>query len=425
MIIFWFILYNGIVMPFLFATVFVISLYQKKMRTSIIGRLKALRNIKHYIKNKKLTNNIYWFHVSSLGEFYQLKPILEGIRKSDGSHINLVSFSSPSGYENAKSNALDFKFYIPIDFFWTVSKILKTIKPKKIIFVAYDLWPNLVWLAKYNNIHTTIFALHFKKKSFQSKPIIKSFYKTLYESLDSIYTVSDNDVHIINRIISKSNNTTIKMLGNPRYDMVVKNADIFKSKKNIFKREKRIILGSTHHEDDSMIIPSITKLIKEISDLKILHVPHEPKKDRIDKINSDYISLGHNPIILKTIDNFKLPQDQIVILNTVGHLANLYWLGQIAYIGGGMSTGIHNVMEPAIAGLPVLFGPKYDHAPEAEELLSSKGGFCVNNKDEFEKNITEIFYEPEKFDKASKAAKKSIYDNVGSSSAIINGLIHD
>ena len=422
--IFWFITYNIIILPLLVFGVFIISLYEKKMRIGIRGRLKTFYNVKNYIKNND--KDIYWFHVSSLGEFYQLVPVMEGLKK-DSTLLNFVSFSSPSGYENAENKSLDFKFYLPFDFFWSISKIIKIIKPKKMIFVAYDLWPNLVWISKFYNIHTSIFSLSFKKKSHQLKPIVKSFYRTLYEDFNSIYTVSGKDIKSINKIIKKSKNITIRKLGNPRYDMVYNFAKIFKTKssEDILTRQKRIILGSTHLEDDAMIISSLCKLIEKYPELKIFHVPHNPNNDTIKNINVAYKAAGYNPIILTTIDCFNLPRDQIIILNAVGHLSKLYWFGQLAFIGGGMTTGIHNLMEPAVAGLPTIFGPRYSHAPEAEKLIISKGGYCVRNKTEFEKTITKLFDSPEKLENASRAAKNTIYDNLGSSSSIIRGIIHD
>ena len=282
-------------------------------------------------------------------------------------------------------------------------------------------------ISKLYNVHISIFSLGFKKKSHQLKPIVKSFYKTLYEDFNSIYTVSDKDIKSINKIIKKSKNITIRNLGNPRYDMVFNFAKNFKTKssENILMREKVIIAGSTHSEDDIMIIPSLCILIKKYPNLKILHVPHDPDNVVIENINVAYKAAGYNPIILKTIDCFELPKNQITILNAVGYLSKLYWFGQLAFIGGGMSSGIHNVMEPAVAGLPTIFGPRYSHAPEAEKLIISRGGYCVRNKIEFEKIVTKLFDTPEKLENASRAAKNTIYDNLGSSSSIINGIIHD
>ena len=209
--------------------------------------------------------------------------------------------------------------------------------------------------------------------------------------------------------------------------MVFNFAENFKTKssENILMREKIIIAGSTHSEDDIMIIPSLCKLIEKHPDLKILHVPHDPGNVVIENINVAYKAAGYNPIILTTIDCFKLPKHQIIILNAVGHLSKLYWFGQLAFIGGGMSSGIHNVMEPAVAGLPTIFGPRYSHAPEAEKLIMSKGGYCVRNKIEIEKIFIKLLDSPEKLENASRAAKHTIYDNLGSSSSIIEGIIHD
>ena len=425
--VFWPIFYNVIVLPLIVSSALFISLYQKKMREGLLGRIKAINIIKKYITNNYSNGNVYWFHVSSLGEFYQLKPVIEGMKKVDNTLTNFVSFSSPAGYENAKSEALDLKFYLPIDFFWTASRLINIIKPKKIIFVAYDIWPNLLWTSKIHKIHTTIFALNFRKNSYQLKPVIKSFYKNMYETFDCIYTVSDNDIDTLNNIIDQKKNIITKRLGNPRYDTVFNSGEDFKIKvaEDINERPKRIIVGSTHFEDDKMVIPPLSRLMKMHPDLKIFHIPHEPNINTIKNISSNYYDLGHSPLILNKIDCSKIPRDQIILLKAVGYLSKLYWFAQMGFVGGGMSTGIHNVMEPAIAGIPILFGPKYDHAPEAEELIMSKGGFCVKNAIEFESIIDDFFNNPNKMKNAGEAAKNTIYKNIGISSTIVNCIIYD
>lgn len=425
--IFWIILYNGIIYPLLFISVMVLSVFNRKLRIGNLGRFRSLSQLKLFFSYNKLNTGIYWFHASSLGEFFQLKPIIEGMKEIDNSFINIVSFTSPSGYEFANSDAMDLKIYLPFDFPWVISRALNICNPKKFVFVAYDLWPNFLWLAKYKSIHTSIFATRIKKDSNKFQPFVKNFYKYLYGAMDAIYTITDKDKKLISEIIGNNNTSLIRQLGNPRYDMVMESAKEFlpEEKYSIFKREKRIIIGSSHAEDNEFIIPGLSNLLSSFSDLKVLHVPHEPNKRQINKIKSQYNVLGYRPLVVNNLKDLLLPDDKIVILDVVGILSKLYWQGQIAFIGGGMSTGIHNVMEPAVASLPVLFGPRYDHAPEAYELIKNGGGFCIDSQKEFERILGLLLSESNRLEIASKAAKDVIRNNLGSTSRIIQNLIHD
>ncbi len=425
--VFWVFIYNVLCLPILFLCFILFSIFKKKIRTGILGRINSLKDLKQYFNEIDSYSNIYWFHAASLGEFYQVKPIIEGMKEIDTLNINIVSFSSPSGYNHAKSESIDLKFFMPFDFFWTISKALKISKPTKVIFAAYDLWPNLIWISRYKGVHTNMFAARIKKNSIKLKPVVKNFYKNLYGCLSTIYTITKKDKELLYEIIGYKKKPIITKLGNPRYDMVKKTADQFTidHTHSVLNREKRLIIGSSHVEDDRMLLPSISNLINTFPDLKILHAPHECSKSQIEKIYSNYFAMGFKPRIIKEIDGIKLPSDQIIILDLIGVLSKLYWQGLIAFIGGGMSTGIHNVMEPAIARLPVLFGPKYEHAPEAEELLNSGGGFCVTSQEEFESKINELLNDKDSFEKSSLAATNVIHKNLGSSSRIIRSLIRD
>ena len=427
MIIFWGLLYNTIVYPIIFIFANILSLFNKKIREGIAGRRVSLKELKEYFKLNGLNNELYWFHAASLGEFYQAKPVLEGLKEVEPNIKIILSFSSPSGYNNAESKSIDLKIYMPFDFIWSMRKALKIARPKKIIFASYDIWPNMIWLARARSIHLNIFAARVKDNSIKLRLGFISFYRSLYRSLTTIYTVADKDSKRIKKIIGNINNPKIKILGNPRYDMVMETADNFTSEhtRSVLSREKRIIIGSAHKEDDDFIIPALIDIINFDPNIKILYAPHEPVDSDIERIKLKFIDHGYSSTVHKKKKSLKLPEDQIVILGVVGLLSKLYWQGQIAFVGGGLSTGIHNVMEPAIARLPVLFGPKYQHAHEAEELLEFGGGFCVKDQGDFTRVILDLIKNEDNFTKVSLAATDVIHKNLGSSTRIIRNLIRD
>ena len=425
--IFWVLLYNVLLYPLIFLFAMVGSVFQDKLRASILGRFRSSRVLKQYFKSYKPNTDIYWFHAASLGEFYQVKPVIEGLKEIRDEITILVSFSSPSGYDNAMSNAIDLKVYIPFDFPWTIKKVLNIVRPKKIIFASYDIWPNMIWMARRKEIHTNLFSARVKVGSSKLKPVVKQFYRAVYSSLSSIYTVSEKDMEGIHVILGKNIGPLVKVLGNPRYDMVKKTADDLTMKRtdSILDREKRIIIGSAHEEDDHFLIPALAEIMDEYNDIKVLYAPHEPSTTAIDRIKAGFKKLGYKGVVFNKKNDMTLPSDRLVILGVVGVLSKLYWQGRIAFIGGGLTTGIHNVMEPAIARLAVLFGPKYHHAHEAEELLKDGGGFCINNKNEFLSKIHQLITDNRYYRMTSLAAADVIHKHLGSSTRIIRNILHD
>ena len=423
----WIFLYNLIIYPMIFFVGCILSLFNSKLRQGVLGRFRSISQLKKFFKSVDSTKDIYWFHAASLGEFYQVKPVLEGLKEVEPDCIALLSFSSPSGFENAKSDAIDLRIYMPFDFPWSVRHTLKITRPKKVIFSSYDIWPNMVWIAEKRKVHTNIFAARVKDGSLKLKPGFFGFYRSVYQSISTIYTVAVKDFKRMRSIIGNSGTPILRALGNPRYDMVMKTADEFtqEHQKSVLSRNKRIIIGSAHWEDDEFLIPALAGMMKSKPDLKILYAPHEPDVTEIERIQTKFSEHGFASSVFRKKRSLKLPEDRVVILGVVGVLSKLYWQGQITYVGGGFSTGIHNVMEPAIARLPVIFGPKYHHAHEAEELLENGGGFCINNGHEFQAVLERLISDDEYFLKASFSATNVIHKNLGSSTRIIRSLIRE
>ena len=424
--IFWFILYNGIIYPIIIIAAFFFSIFSAKMREGLVGRFQTINKLKNYLNNNDIKDDIYWFHVASLGEFYQIKPILEGLKKDKKYNVNFVSFSSPSGMNHAISDAIDLKFYSPFDFPWSIQKVLRLVKPKKIIFSTYDVWPNFLWISKVEKINLSIISAKIEKHSIKFKPGLLNFYKMIYRLFDTIYTITKEDEKRFRKIIGSQKKPIISSLGNPRFDTIYNNAkELLDHNLPLLERKQIIIIGSSHSKDDYHLIPALSNLIINFPKLRIIHAPHEPSKKEIKKIQNSYLKFGYDSVVLNDIDSVQFSSDQIVIIGKVGFLANLYWSSVITYIGGGFSTGIHNVMEPAIASNPVIFGPKYQKFNEAEQILKLGGGFCVHDSKSIEKIFSKLLKSSNLLKKAGNASLNLITNNIGSSDKVINGIILD
>ena len=426
MLFFWIILYNLFIYPLLYLTALFASFFNTKIRAGFIGKFYSIEILKSYFSFKEKLNKVYWFHVSSLGEFYQIAPLLSILKEKNPQITRIVSFSSPSGYNNVKGELYHLKFYLPFDFIWTIINVFKIIKPTKIIFSSYDLWPNLLFLSKYYNIPTILSSLRIPSSSKKNNLILKSFYQSLYRLLHSIFTITLNDeVRLQNFLINIERLPDISALGNPRFDFVkeqfeLKNVDI--PKIDILERKNTIIIASSHLEDDKVVVPALIKILGLYPDWNILYVPHELDIGPIEKIKTEFNKEGVEPT-LHTGNQEDIPDEKVVIIRSIGLLANLYWKSKISYVGGGFSTGVHNVMEPALAKLPLIFGPRHKNAPEAEQLIKNQGGFLIQNSNDFFLIMVKLIKDNKKIKDASERSRDIIERNLGASKKIIKKII--
>ncbi|MBU0528568.1 hypothetical protein KKF86_02265 [bacterium] len=427
MIYFWFLIYNLIIYPLIFILASIGAIFNKKMKDGLVGRFHTVDILKNTLQSWDNKQSVYWFHAASHGEFEQVRPVLRGLKEVEKECYVIASFFSPSGYQNVDDQNIDCKIYLPFDFIWSIRKVLKIIKPKKIIFATYDIWPNIIWLANKRKIHTTVFAARFDQNTSKILPIIKHFYRAVYQSFSTIYTITEEDNYQLNKILPQKNKPTVRVLGNPRYDQVKEKADKFTKNHTItvLMRDKRLIIGSVWPEDEKKIINSIFQLMEEDEELCILWAPHEPSEKYIQLSIQQFLVHGYKPTIIRSKKISKIQNGRVVILGVVGVLSKLYWEGQIAYIGGGFSSGIHNIMEPAIARLPVIFGPKFRKSYAAIELLKAGGGFSINNGTEFYDIMKVLLNDKNRFLDASFAATKVIHDNIGSATRVVRSIIRD
>lgn len=423
---FWFIIYNLIVYPLIFILASIGAIFNKKLRQGLVGRFHTI-NILKKASQRWENMSVYWFHASSHGEFEQVQPILKGLKEVEKNIFIITSFFSPSGYNNVNDANIDCKIYLPFDFIWSIRRAFKIIRPKKIIFASYDIWPNIVWLADRRKIHIALFAARFKQNTTKVLPLIKNFYRAVYQSFSTIYTVTEEDNHHLNKILMQRDKPIVRVLGNPRYDQVKEKADKITKDRTItvLMREKRLVLGSIWPGDERKIINPLIQLMEEDEELSILWVPHEPSEKYIQSSFKIFESLGFNPLIIRSKKTMEIHNHRVAILGIVGTLSKFYWQGQIAYIGGGFTSGIHNVMEPAIARLPVIFGPKYSKSHEAMELLKAGGGFSINNGTEFYDIMKILLTDKNRFLDASFAATRVIHENIGSATRVVRGIIRD
>ena len=419
-----FILYNLILYPLFLLIIFFLSLFNSKIRRGVRGRFETKNILINYFNKNVSNDDIYWFHASSYGEYLQIEPVIDGIKKKEKNSIILLSFFSPSGYDNVNNQNINCKVYMPFDFYWTIQNVLSLVKPKKIIFATTDLWFNLIWLANNNNIETILIGAKSKDYFNNSLSIMSYVYKPIYKSLAKIFTVNNTDYLEIDKYLDESN-TIVYQIGNPRFDQVISASENIKviDKQLIQDRKDIIMFASMHNQDRNVVLPKTIRYMEQNRNIQIIWIPHEPNDQDNRYIESMFKMSEISVKIINSIEDFDIDSSRVQIINLVGVLSKMYWKVKIAFIGGGFSTGVHNLMEPSVAGVPTIFGPKYHDFDEASEIINNKSGFSIKKGTEFIEILDQFINNDQKLILASQVAQELVNNNAGASNKIVREIL--
>jgi 3-deoxy-D-manno-octulosonic-acid transferase len=418
---FYHIVYNYFILPILYAALRIGGLFNTKIKNGINGRKRVYENIilsaTSINKNKKLI----WFHSSSLGEFEQAKPIIEKLRQEKDVNI-LVTFFSPSGYENSKKYPYaDLISYIPFDSKFNTQKFVSIIKPTLAIIMRYDLWPNIVEELNKNNIPIFLVDATLRSNSPRKFPIIKSFHKILFGYLTKILTVSEADANQFRTFGINVNN--ISAVGDTRFDRVYQRSLQAKEKRlisySVLRNKKVFVAGSTWEQDEEVIFPAIIKLSEVDKNVLIIIAPHEPTILRLEKIENEFAG-KLKTIRFSHLNNYN--DEQIIIVDSIGILLTLYTYANVAYIGGSFKQNIHNVLEAAVYGIPVMFGPKIENSQEAIKLVELGGGKVVNNKRQAYKYLRKMFLDENFRTTTGQISASYVQSNIGATDKILSEI---
>ncbi|MCX7728425.1 MAG: 3-deoxy-D-manno-octulosonic acid transferase [Bacteroidia bacterium] len=362
------------------------SLFNKKAQQAIEGR----KNWKHKLKDKLNgnTQKIIWFHVSSLGEFEQARPLIVQIRKQFPHYRILITFFSPSGY-NAQKNFeyADDVFYLPYDTPQNAIDFMDIVKPRFIFFVKYEFWLNflneIIRRKVQGTIHCFLISSIFRKH----QPFFKWYGKIFINGLaafDKIFVQDKLSMRLLKKINIESN---VILSGDTRIDRVIEIAHQTYQNHEIEQfcnNQKVIICGSTWYQDEKIVLP-VLKNLRTKYDIKIMIAPHHPDEKNVSHLETllnQYELLHCRYTQIQSIGLKELSEKNVLIIDTIGILNKIYRYGYVAYIGGGFTDGIHNILEPAVYGLPVIFGKKYHKFYEATELIKMKAAFAITNETE-------------------------------------------
>ena len=341
----------------------VLSWFNDKIKRGLEGRKKSLEIVKAKIKNE---DSVLWMHAASLGEYEQGLPVLEKLKEKYPTHKVLITFFSPSGYENVvKKNKEDILCYLPFDKKSTISEFVKAVHPEIFFTVKYDFWYHLLDELKKANAKVFVISALFYENQVYFKPQGKWFVNELKKNVDWIFHQTEKSLSLAQKVGLIKGSVS----GDTRFDRVkqIKNRDNSVEFISEFKAEKKLLVfGSSWEAEEKMA----QILSQKLENFKILIAPHDLKRvQNLKQIFPKAILYSE----LKS--NYQLPNTNILIIDCIGLLSKLYSYADVAIVGGGFhDKGLHNILEAATFGVPVIFGNQYKKNPEADALIAQNGG---------------------------------------------------
>ncbi len=404
---FWFLIYNLFFLPLFWLYIHISAIFSEKIRTGLNSRKHLFKELNSDLGQLDSNRKNILIQCSSLGEFHEAKPVITQLDKS-GSYNFIISFFSPSGYDNFDPHGNDLpikskviKTFLPLDSYRNVARFMRIINPDRVLLIKYDLWYNMLYYLKRHRIYSVLINAKYRKDDKKWSIVSRSFYRTMYNCLRALITADSNAEKFYKAFLSDE--TTVMNYGDTKIEYITGAAENDKSKTNIDRQilwnRSVFLAGSTLKEDDDLILPVIDKICEKHSGngLALLNIiaPHEPSEVNLriieKKIESGYPSI--RSIRYSRLQN--LTNENVILIDRIGLLFSLYRYADVAYVGGGLRTGMHNVLEPASYGIPVIFG-NVRISDDAAELLRRGSGKAIGNIDELYETLLELLKEKDK-----------------------------
>jgi len=393
------------------------SLFNAKAKFWINGRKNIYATLSQF--KQQCPKPIIWVHCASLGEFEQGRPLIERMRKEDPQLAFLITFFSPSGYEIRKNYAgADLVCYLPLDTPKNATRFVKIIAPQMAVFVKYEYWFNYM-----KALHEQAIPLYVVSAIFRpNQHFFKSWGKWFAQQLSQVshfFVQNQTSCDLLDSLGYKNHT----LCGDTRFDRVFEISQNRKSFPVISafcesnKDSKIWVIGSSWHPDELLF----ALLIAKQKDIRLIIAPHEIDETHLREIESLFTS---QRVILYTSATIETAANaDVLIIDTMGMLSQIYQYAYIAYIGGGFGVGIHNILEAAVYAIPVIFGPKYQKFDEAVSLIAAGGAFSVNNSEELDEITERLMTNTDEYQKVSEACSSFVKQNIGATDKILAHIL--
>jgi len=350
-----------------------LALFSPKIKLFVEGRIPVFETLASKIKPEDRT---IWFHAASLGEFEQGLPVMEKIKVQFPKHKIIVTFFSPSGYEVRKNNTIaDVTVYLPLDTKSNAKQFLELVHPDLVFFIKYEYWPNYLNELKYLGIKTYLISGVFRENQAFFK-WYGGFYRSALKTFNYFFVQNESS----KKLLQSLGYQNVKISGDTRFDRVVSilerdnSLDFIENFKN---KSTTVVIGSSWPKDESLLVDYINKSNEKV---KFIIAPHNIKAKQIQELKN---SITKKTILFSKKSTIDLMLYDVLIVDTIGILTKIYSYADIAYVGGGFGNpGVHNLLEPATFGIPIVIGPNYSHFAEAIALVHQEGCVSIKNQNE-------------------------------------------
>ena len=391
----------------------IVALFSPKIKLFVEGRKTVFATLFSKIS---ATDKTIWFHAASLGEYEQGLPVMEKIKEKFPNHKIIVTFFSPSGYEVRKNNTIaDVTVYLPLDTKSNAQQFLKLTHPEMAFFIKYEYWPNYLNELQKQNVKTYLISGIFREKQVFFK-WYGGFYRNALKSFHYFFVQNESSKKLLQSIGFNH----VKVSGDTRFDRVVAILERDNSLDFIeqFKSDTTtIVIGSSWPKDEELLI----HYINQSQGVKFIIAPHNIKAEQIQQLKQ---SITKKTVLFSEKENQNLAEFDVFIIDTIGILTKIYSYADIAYVGGGFGNpGVHNLLEPATFGVPIVIGPNYTHFAEATALVNLNGCLSITNQSELKQAFDVLLQnEDERLEKGHICAT-FVQMNKGATDLILNHIL--
>ncbi|WP_149208436.1 3-deoxy-D-manno-octulosonic acid transferase [Flavobacterium johnsoniae] len=388
----------------------IIALFSPKIKLFVEGRKNVFSVLEEKIKADDKT---IWFHSASLGEYEQGLPVIEKIKEKYPSHKIIVTFFSPSGYEVRKNNAVaDVTIYLPLDTKSNAKRFLKLVHPEFAFFIKYEFWLNYLKELEKSKTPTYLISGIFRDSQMFFK-WYGGFYRKALNAFTYFFVQNESSKQKIEAIGFKN----VIVSGDTRFDRVnaiLERDNTLNYVENFKNNQLTIVIGSSWPKDEVLLIEYINQAPENV---KFIIAPHNIKTDQISNLKSQ---ITKSSILFSEKENKNLSNYNVFIIDTIGILTKIYSYGTIAYVGGGFGNpGIHNILEPATFGIPIVIGPNYSNFAEAVSLVELGGCISITNFLELKEILDRLINDPKLLTEKSHICKSFIQNNKGATNTIM------
>lgn len=407
-----FLMYNFIVL-LAAATVKILAFFSPKMKLFVEGRKNVFKTLNEKIKANDKT---IWFHAASLGEYEQGLPVMEQIRAKYPNHKIVLTFFSPSGYEIRKNNAVaDVTVYLPLDTIFNAKKFVALTHPELVFFIKYEYWPNYLKVLKQADIKTYLISGIFREKQAFFK-WYGGFYRNALKTFDFFFVQNESSKKLLQSI----GHQNVKISGDTRFDRVVSilecdnSLDFIEAFKN---NQTTIVIGSSWPKDENLLVTFINQCSNKV---KFIIAPHNIKADQMGNLKAQ---LAKPTVLFSEKEGKSLSDYTVFIIDTIGILTKIYSYANIAYVGGGFGhPGVHNILEPATFGIPIVIGPNYSHFAEATALVNMEGCITIATQEQLNDAFDNLIMNADIRHEKGHICETFVQMNKGATAVILNHI---